>query len=60
MRKLDEPHFYDGGLLKLTDREYRALPELNRRVTAAKQNALTSPLVVWVQERGLFSAIRKH
>lgn len=58
--KLDDNRSYHGGLLRLTEREYRALPELNRRVAAKRQQVVTSPLIVWVQERGLFSAIRKQ
>ena len=29
-RKLDDPAFYSGGIVKITNREYRAWAELNR------------------------------
>jgi hypothetical protein len=58
--KLDDPEAYQDGMLRLTMPEYLALPELNRENVAKTPQAKTSPLLVWVQDQGLFSAIRKH
>ena len=59
-RKLHDPRFWNGGIVKLTRSEYRALPKLNRRVTADNPKALTSSILVWVEGRGLYRATRKH
>lgn len=55
-----DPAAYSGGILKITEREYRALPERNRRVVASKGRVTVSPLLVWVEGRGLFQAILKE
>ena len=58
IQKLGEPRSCGGGMLKLTAREYRALREFNRRL--GKAQTVTSPILVWVQKRGLFWAMGKH
>jgi hypothetical protein len=52
-QRLDDPAAYSGGILKLTAREYRALPEFNRRVMANKPRAVFHPVLAWVEGRGL-------
>jgi hypothetical protein len=59
-RKLDDPLCYSGGIVKITAREYRAWAEFNRRVTASDARALQSPLLAWVEGRGLYPVIRVH
>jgi len=51
--KLYDPAAYRGGVLGITEREYRALPEYNRRVLATTPGAVSHPLLVWVGRRGL-------
>ena len=51
--KLYDPAAYRGGVLRITEREYRALPEYNRRVLATTPGAVSHPLLVWVGRRGL-------
>ena len=51
--KLYDPAAYRGGVLGITEREYRALPEYNRRVLATTLGAVSHPLLVWVGRRGL-------
>ena len=50
---LDDPAAYGGGVLRLTEREYRAWPEFNRRVIAATPGALFHSVLAWVERRGL-------
>jgi hypothetical protein len=57
-QRLYDPDAYSGGILKITKREYRALPELNRRVTATTPNAMLYPFNAWVEGRGLHHARR--
>jgi hypothetical protein len=52
-QKLHDPGAYRGGVLRLTEREYRALPEYNRRIMATTPGAVFHPLLVWVERRGL-------
>ena len=52
-QRLYDPGAYSGGILKITKREYRALPELNRRVMANTSNAILYPFHAWVEGRGL-------
>ena len=52
-QKLGDPAGYDGGVLRLTEREYRALPEFNRRVIAATPAAVFHSVLAWVERRGL-------
>jgi hypothetical protein len=52
-QRLDDPAAYGGGVLKLTEREYRALPEFNRRVIAATPGAVFHSVLAWVERRGL-------
>ena len=52
-QRLDDPAAYSGGFLKLTEREYRALPEFNRRVMASTPRAVFHPVLAWVEGRGL-------
>ena len=52
-RNLYDPAAYSGGILKITEREHRALPEFNRRVIASKPQAVFFPLLAWVERRGL-------
>lgn len=56
--KLYDPTAYSGGVLKITKREYRALPELNRRVMATTPKAMLFPFHAWVEGRGLRRARR--
>jgi hypothetical protein len=58
--KLEDPRAYRDGMLLLIVREYRALSEHNRQVVAVNPRALTSPLMIWVQGKGLFRGIRKQ
>jgi hypothetical protein len=51
--KLYDPAAYRGGVLRITEREYRALPEYNRRILATTPGAVSHPLLVWVGRRGL-------
>ena len=57
-QRLYDPGAYSGGILKITKREYRALPELNRRVMASTPNALLYPFYAWVEGRGVRHAQR--
>jgi hypothetical protein len=59
-RKLDNPHYYSGGIISITVKEYRAWPELNRRIMAGNKRALRSALLAWVAGRGLYPVIRMH
>ena len=59
-RKLDDPLCYSGGIVKITAREYRAWAEFNRRITAGSERPLQSPLLAWVEDRGLYPVIRVH
>ena len=59
-RKLDDPLCYSGGIVKITTREYRAWAEFNRRITAGSERPLQSPLLAWVEDRGLYPVIRVH
>ena len=52
-QRLDDPAAYSGGILKVTEREYRALPEFNRRVIANKPRAVFHPVLAWIEGRGL-------
>lgn len=56
---LGDPRSYDGGIVKLTQLQFRALEERNRRVAQNERTLKISPLLVWVNGRGLFPAIRK-
>jgi len=56
---LADPRYYDGGIVKLTQFQFRALEERNRRVAQNKLLVKISPLLVWVRGRGLFPAIKK-
>jgi hypothetical protein len=56
---LADPRSYDGGIIKLTQKQFRALEERNRRVVEGKPTVKVSPLLVWVEGRGLFPAVRK-
>jgi len=57
-RKLDDPAFYSGGIVKITSREYRAWAELNRGMLESGLAVLRSPLLAWVEGRGLYPVIR--
>jgi hypothetical protein len=59
-RKLDDPRCYSGGILKITGPEYRAWAALNRIVVTKNARALHSPLLAWVEGRGLYSVVRVH
>jgi len=52
-QRLYDPAAHSGGILTITEREYRALPEFNRRVIASKPQAVFHPLLAWVERRGL-------
>jgi hypothetical protein len=52
-QRLDDPAAYGGGVLKLTAREYRAIPEFNRRVFAATPGAVFHSVLAWIERRGL-------
>ena len=52
-QRLYDPAASSGGVLKLTARECRALPELNRRTTESMPKAILYPFVAWVEGRGL-------
>jgi hypothetical protein len=52
-QSLSSPAAYSGGILKLSEREYRAWPEYNRRVIAATPGAVWHPVLAWVEGRGL-------
>jgi hypothetical protein len=58
IRKLDDPAAYSGGIVKITNREYRAWAELNRRMLESNLPVLRSPLLAWVEGRGLYPVIR--
>ena len=59
IRKLDDPAAYGGGgIVKITYREYRAWADLNRRMLESKLPVLRSPLLAWVEGRGLYPIIR--
>ena len=59
-KRLDDPAWwFSGGIVKVTRPQFRALPERNRRVVASKDSVTISPLLVWVEGRGLIQAIRK-
>jgi hypothetical protein len=53
-QRLYDPTAYSGGAIKITRREYRALPELNRRVMSNMKGALLYPFLAWVEGRGLY------
>jgi hypothetical protein len=57
-RKLDDPAAYSGGIVKITNREYRAWCALNRSMLESRLPVLRSPLLAWVEGRGLYSMIR--
>jgi hypothetical protein len=57
--RMNDPTAYNGGILKLSERQFRALQERNRRIGQRKRAATASPLLVWIERRGLISAIRK-
>jgi hypothetical protein len=59
-RKLEDPRYYNGGIISITVKEYRAWPELNRRIIASHKRTLRSPLLAWVARRGLYPVIRMH
>ena len=59
-RKLDNAHYYSGGIISITLKEYRAWPEFNRRIVAGNKGVLRSPLLAWVGGRGLYPVIRMH
>ena len=56
---LDDPRSYDGGIVKLSRLQFTALEERNRRVSQNKRTLKISPLLVWVEGRGLFPAVKK-
>jgi hypothetical protein len=58
-RTLNDSTAYDGGIIKLTQRQYCALKERNRRIVERKRDVKTSPLLAWVDGRGLFRDVRK-
>jgi len=58
-RRLNDPTAYSGGIVKLTKRQFRALEERNRRIAQSERTLRISSLLVWVEGRGLFSAVRK-
>jgi hypothetical protein len=50
---------FKDGMLKVTVREFRALPELNRRAAARENPAVTiSIILLWVEGRGLIQVVR--
>jgi hypothetical protein len=51
--KLDDPECWNGGIIKLTMRECRALCAANRQIAATEIDAFSSPMRVWVEGRGL-------
>jgi hypothetical protein len=57
-QRLYDPAAYSGGIIKITKREYRALPELNRRVMASTPSAILYPIHAWVEVRGVRHAER--
>jgi hypothetical protein len=59
-RKLDDPRYYNGGIVRITAKEHRAWPELNRRIMASNKRAPRSPLLAWVAGRGVYPVIRVH
>jgi hypothetical protein len=52
-QKLVDPAVRSGVVLELTKREYRAVPEFNRRVFASIPGAVFYPLLAQVAGRGL-------
>jgi hypothetical protein len=56
--KLDDPKCSNGGIVKLTMRECRALLAANRRIAATEMDAFSSPMRVWVEGRGLRVMVR--
>jgi len=57
-KRLDDPAAYSGGIVKMTKRQFRALEERNRRIAQTERALKISPLLVWVEGRGLFAAVR--
>lgn len=57
-RKLDDSNFYDGGIVRITNREFKAWPELDRRIMANDKRPTRASLLAWVEGRGLHSVIR--
>jgi hypothetical protein len=57
-RKLDDPGAYSGGIIKISTREQRAWAELSRRLIASRKTTIRSPLLVWVEGRGLYPMTR--
>jgi hypothetical protein len=57
-RKLDEPSYYSGGIVKITLAEHRAWSEFNRRLLAQNPRMVRSPLMAWAEGKGLFPMIR--
>ena len=56
-RKLSDPGRHrSGGIIKLTSRECQALAAANQR---AERGAVASPLLVWVEGRGLRKIVRR-
>ena len=53
-QRLYDPVAFSGGIIRITRRECRALPELNRRVMASTKGALLYPFLAWVEGRGLY------
>jgi hypothetical protein len=52
-RRLYDPAAISGGIIKITKRECRALPEYNRRFIATRKGALLYPFLAWVEGCGL-------
>ncbi|MGA2288470.1 hypothetical protein [Bradyrhizobium sp.] len=52
-QRLYDPAAYSGGILRITKREARALPELNRRALEGSDRAMLYPFLAWVEGRGL-------
>ena len=57
--RMNDPTSYSDGILKLSERQFRALQERNRRICQRKRATTASPLLVWIEGRGLISAVRK-
>jgi len=58
MRKLDDPAAYRCGIIKISKREYRAWAALNRSILESRQPVSRSPLLAWVEGRGLYPTVR--
>ena len=56
--QLDEPGYWTDGMVRLSPYEFTAIAEMNGRALARNPTLPISPLLVWVDGRGLIKAIK--